>query len=235
MATCVPQPFDTGFIGGPVYRIEITAAAEIAGLRTLVPEDAALVSVRIPVSWGAPDAHSGFREIETLVSLERSLTTEDARFQGAQIRCSRAEDAEACAAIAETAFSADRYHADPLIDDCIAARIKAAWARNEVTGRTDRTFIYESNGEILGFNGCLVRGGVMIVDLVAVASGHQGKGIGAELLKAAFAHYAHQVGKTLIATQASNLGALALYRKLGYVETGRMRTFHFTPAPIGSA
>ncbi|MBO6562841.1 MAG: GNAT family N-acetyltransferase [Nisaea sp.] len=235
MATCIPQPFDSGFIGAPVYRVEISSADQISSLRSLVPGDAALVSVRIPVSWGAPDPLSGFREIETLVSLERVLAEEDTRFQGAGIRFSTADDADACAAIAAAAFSADRYRADPLIADSIAARIKAAWARNEVTGRTDRTLIYEENGEILGFNGCLLRDGTMTVDLIAVASGHQGKGIGAKLLKAAFAHYAPRARKTLIATQASNHGALALYGKLGYVEIGRMRTFHFTPAPIGFA
>jgi len=235
MAICLPQPFDSGFIGGPVYRIEIDSAEEIETLPALLPGDAALVSVRIPAPWGKPDAQSGFREIETLVSLERPLTDEDTGFQSASIRFSRPADADACAAIAEAAFIADRYHADPQVDDGVAARLKAAWARNEVTGRTDRTFIYEEDGKVLGFNGCLVRDGVMIVDLIAVANGHQGKGVGAKLLKAAFAHYAPRVGKTLIATQASNLDALRLYQKLGYVETARSRTFHFTPEPSGVA
>ncbi|WP_420402480.1 GNAT family N-acetyltransferase [Nisaea sp.] len=235
MAICVPQPFDSGLIGAPVYRIEIASADEIASLRDLVPEDAALVSVRIPVSWGMPTANSGFREIETLVSLERPLAHEDTDFRAAAIRFSRPGDADACSAIAKTTFAADRYHADPLVADSVAARIKAAWARNEVTGRADRTFIYEKDGAILGFNGCLVRDGLMIVDLIAVADGHQGKGIGAQLLRAAFAFYAARLGKTLIATQAGNHGALALYRKLGYVETARSRTFHFTPEPVGIA
>jgi ribosomal protein S18 acetylase RimI-like enzyme len=102
-----------------------------------------------------------------------------------------------------------------------------------VAGRTDRTFIYEKDDKILGFNGCLLKDGVMTVDLIAVASGHHGQGIGGRLLQAAFAHYAPLAATSRIATQASNRGALALYRKLGYVEIGRLRTLHYTPEPIG--
>lgn len=232
MAICVPQPFDSEIVGGPVYRLNLDSDADLPHIARIIPADAILVSLRIPASWPAPDRSTGFREIETLVQLERPLLAEDARSAVPGIRVSTPADAGACAAIARSAFFADRYHSDPMIADQIAERIKAAWGRNEVSGRSDRTFVRQLDGEVVGFNGCLLEGRRMIVDLIAVSEQHQGKGIGAALLKAAFAHYASRADHTLIATQADNTGALTLYLKLGYRETGRVRTYHFTPDPI---
>lgn len=233
MATCTPQPFDTEFIGRPVYRLELGSPTELHLVPDMIPPDAGLVALRVPDTWPGPEPSAGFREIETLVQLQRRLTREDAGNAPGDTRFSTPEDAATCAAIASAAFSADRYHADPMIAEHIAARIKAAWARNEVCGRADRTFVCERNGKVAGFNGCLLTDGVMTIDLIAVSPEHQGKGIGKALLMAAFAHYAPLAQRTIIATQSTNLGALELYRKLGYVEYSRMKTFHYVPEPIG--
>jgi len=233
MANQVKQAFDTSILGGPVYRLEITSEAELSDIRALVPDDAILVSVRLPEAWSRPTEKSGFREIETLVQLERYFAEEDRRLSSPNIRLSAPSDGEFCSAIAEAVFRSDRYHADPMVSEKIASRVKAAWARNEVNGRTDSTFIWEENGKIAGFNGCLLQNRIMTVDLIAVSQTHQGRGIGAALIKAAFSHYAGQADCALIATQDSNTGALALYRKLGFIETARFRTFHYVPKPIG--
>ncbi len=233
MASQVKQAFDTSILGGPVYRLEIASQSELSDIRDLVPNDAVLVSVRLPETWSHPSEESGFREIETLVQLERDFVEEDRQPSSPNIRLSNPSDGEFCSAIAEAVFRSDRYHADPMVSENVASRVKAAWARNEVNGRTDRTFIWEENGEIAGFNGCLLQNRIMTVDLIAVSQTHQGRGIGAALIKAAFSHYTGLADCVVIATQDSNTGALALYRKLGFVETARFRTFHYVPTPIG--
>ncbi|UUX48409.1 GNAT family N-acetyltransferase [Nisaea acidiphila] len=233
MAICSHQPFDSEILGGPVYRISIKCAEFLNRLTDAVPQDAILASIRLPADWPSPDQRSGFREIETLVQLERTLLQQDREFESNSIRPSVPADADACAEIAANAFVTDRYRTDPMVSASASARVKAAWARNEVSGRTDRTFIKERDGEVVGFNGCLLEEDVMTVDLIAVSETQQGQGIGADLLRAAFAHYSAIAKKSLIATQATNIGALSLYRKLGYVETARFRTYHYTPEPIG--
>lgn len=233
MASQVKQAFDTSILGGPVYRLEIATESELQDIRDLVPDDAILVSVRLPEAWSPPAKDSGFREIETLVQLERYFIEEDLQPTSPNIRYSDPSDREFCAAIAEAVFRSDRYHADPMVSEKIANRVKAAWARNEVNGRTDKTFIWEEDGEIAGFNGCLLQNRMVTIDLIAVSQAHQGRGIGAALIKAAFSHYARLADCALIATQDSNTGALALYRKLGFVETARFRTLHYVPKPIG--
>jgi ribosomal protein S18 acetylase RimI-like enzyme len=233
MASQVKQAFDTSILGGPVYRLEIANESDLQDIRDLVPDDAILASVRLPEAWCPPAKESGFREIETLVQLERYFVEEDRQPSSPDIRLSKPSDGEFCATIAEAVFRSDRYHADPMVSEEVASRVKAAWARNEVSGRTDRTFIWEENGKIGGFNGCLLQNRIMTVDLIAVSQAHQGRGIGTALIKAAFSHYAGLADCALIATQDSNTGALALYRKLGFVETARFRTFHYVPDPIG--
>lgn len=232
MARLVKQPFDSSILGGPVYRLEIAIESETPEIRNLVPADAILVSARLPAAWQRPTEQSGFREIETLIQLERTLSEQDRQPAPSTIRLSDPSDAESCAAVAEAVFRSDRYHADPMVPEMVANRIKAAWARNEVSGRTDRTFIWEQEGQIAGFNGCLLQARVLTIDLIAVAEAFQGRGIGAALIKAAFSHYADLADRAVIATQDSNTGALALYRKLGFVETARFRTFHYVPEPI---
>tara|TARA_R110002012_G_scaffold216843_2_gene388018 strand:- start:612 stop:1319 length:708 start_codon:yes stop_codon:yes gene_type:complete len=235
MARQVKQPFDTALLGGPVYHLEIASESEIPEIHDLVPDDAVLVSVRLPEAWRTPAKDSGFREIETLIHLQRDLIDQDRQPGSSNIRFSNPGDGEFCAVVAEAVFRSDRYHADPMVSEQIANRVKAAWARNEVNGRTDKTFIWEENGVIAGFNGCLLQDRVMTVDLIAVSQAHQGRGIGAALIKAAFSHYAGLADCAVIATQDSNIGALALYRKLGFVETARFRTFHYVPKQIGFA
>lgn len=233
MAIMIPQPFDSDILRTPVYRLDLSDPGELKSLAALVPDDAGLVSMRLPDDWPIPDPGTGFRHIESLVELQRDFAPEDAVPASRNIRLAAPADADACADIARNAFQADRYHADPMVAEELAGKLKAAWARNEVTGRTDRTFIWEEDGAVAGFNGCLLRGDSMIVDLIAVSTGLQGRGIGAALLKASFSHFAGQAKTGLIATQDSNHGALALYRKLGYAEVRRFKTFHFVPRPIG--
>lgn len=232
MATLVKQPFDSSILGGAVYRLEIENEAELPDIRKFVPEDAILVSTRLPATWNAPPKECAFRKIETLVQLARDLSVENHHVSPPNIRFSNSQDADSCATIAEAVFQSDRYHADPMVSESMANQIKAAWARNEVNGRTDKTFIWDADGEIAGFNGCLLQDRTMTVDLIAVSQAHQGQGIGAALIEAAFSYYAGQADYARIATQDTNIGALALYRKLGFVEISRFSTFHYVPKPI---
>ena len=234
MINCSFQPFDAEILLGPVYRLELDSPEALPCLSDHVPEDAILVSLRIPSDWPAPDPSTGFRLIETTVQLRRDPDPADADEIAAEIRVALGDDADACAEIARAVFIADRYHADPMVDDRLADELKEAWARNDVNGRADRTFVWEDADTVCGFVGCVMSDHAMTIDLIAVGDGHQGRGIGRALLGAAFSHYLREgeCREFLIATQADNLGALALYKSLGFAETGRLKTYHFTPAPI---
>lgn len=232
MIRMLPQPFDSDILGGPVYRAFIGEETDTAKLADAIPGDALLVSARVPLPWAAAMAQAGFREMEHLVSFSRPLSAADGGAWPAGIRPAGAHDADACAHIARTSFTADRYHTDPKVDDALADILKDAWARNDITGRADAAFVAEEGGRIVGFAACIVRDEVATVDLIAVADEAQGRGIGRRLIEACFAHYAGRLPTMTIATQTTNVPAVALYTKLGFRETGREATFHWTRRAI---
>lgn len=229
MIPMTPQPFDSTILGGPVYRAELTEVVQIPYLEDSVPDDAALVSVRVRPDWINVMQLTRFREIERLVSFERPLSTGDGGEMPEGIRFSSENDAEACAEIAGRCFSFDRYHADPELDNEAADESKRAWARNNLTGRGDAGFIAEFRGEIIGFNLCLRGEDWALIDLIAVAPEAQGLGLGKALVEAAVRHYAGLVPVLRVGTQTTNEASMAIYAANGFTKTAEMVTFHWTP------
>lgn len=168
---------------------------------------------------------AGFRVIECLLTLGRSIKNEAASFS-TRIRLSRASDADAVETIASSVFRFDRFHADPLIPDEAADRLKGAWARNSVNGRADAVFIAEEEGNIIGFNACLLRGETAIIDLLGVAKERQGRGIGRDLVAASLSYFSGKASRIIVGTQSANLSSLALYQGVGFqIETSSL-TLH---------
>lgn len=228
------QPFDSAFLGGPVYRLAGGTTLGHDDVRKVEAwaegTDAALVIARAASPDAAAFAGSRFRRVETLVTLERSLANAPASIP-AGIRFSRPEDAEACADIAAASFTDDRYHADPNTVHAADA-IKAAWARNDVQGRADAGFVAVSGRAIIGFNLCLLGNGVASIDLIATSSAWRGRGFGRALVRAALAHYRERARVMQVGTQATNTASLALYRAEGFAEVARADTWHLTPAGV---
>lgn len=226
------QPFDSAFLGGPVYRLATEATLDHDDVRRLEAwaeeAGAALVVARVTSTGGAVFVGSRFRRVEMLITLERSLAGAPVSMP-AGIRLSEPKDAEACAAIAAASFTDDRYHVDPNTAHA-ANDIKAAWARNDVQGRADTGFVAVSGREIIGFNLCLLEGDVALIDLIATASAWRGRGFGRALVRAALAHYREKARAMRVGTQMTNAASLALYRAEGFVEVARADTWHLTPS-----
>lgn len=229
MVTMTPQPFDSAILGGPVYRAELTEVVQIPHLEESVPGDAALVAVRVRPDWVDVMQLTRFREIERLISFERPLSTGDGGAIPEGIRLATENDADACAEIAGRCFSLDRYHADPELDNDAADESKRAWARNNLTGRGDTSFIADFRGQVMGFNLCLRGEDWALIDLIAVAPEAQGLGLGKALVEAAIRHYAGTVPVLRVGTQTTNEASMAIYAANGFTKTNEMVTFHWTP------
>jgi ribosomal protein S18 acetylase RimI-like enzyme len=236
------QDFDSEIFGRPVYRLTIRGGPgalanpdvgeEIAVLaRALAREGIGLCSCRVAASDSggirALEA-AGFRPIERLITLARDLALPTIPATG--IHPAEPSDQAACQAIARGAFALDRYHADPFIPKALADRQKEAWVRNGFAGRADRSWVAREAGLTRGFILCRLVAGVAIIDLIAVAAADRRCSHGRRLTAAAIAHYAGRHSAIRVATQESNLGALALYRGLGFSEAVCEVTYHFTPA-----
>jgi ribosomal protein S18 acetylase RimI-like enzyme len=229
MVVMTPQPFDSAILGRPVYRAELTEVVQIPELEESIPSDAALVSVRVRPDWVNVMELTRFREIERLVSFERPLSPGDGEVMPKSIRPGTPDDAEICADIAGRCFRFDRYHADPEIDDGAADESKRAWARNNLTGRGDASFVAEFRDKIIGFNLCLRGEDWALIDLIAVAPEAQGLGLGKALVEAAIRHYAGMVPVMRVGTQTTNEASMAIYTANGFTQISEMITFHWTP------
>ena len=186
----------------------------------------ALIACRVPAgdARGQVLAEAGFRPIERLVTFERAI-------EGVRVAAdlAGAADAEDCAAIGATVFTHDRFHADPNIPDGVADEIKRRWVLNGVRGRADAPIVVRADGRIVGFNLCLRRGDVAVIDLIGVARAHQGKGLGRRLVEAALGHYAGSYAKMRVGTQDTNLASVALYERAGFNRVDTAETWHWTP------
>lgn len=222
---CTDQPFDGSILGAAVWRLndagrtaDAVSAASSAGV--------GLMFYRGPSDRASDLEPHGFRRVETLVTFEGELPAGPAP---SHVRRATTGDANAVASIAHSAFRTDRWHADPLIPDDRADEFKAAWARNDTTGRADAVLLaYAADGAVAGFNAILLRGDVAVIDLIAVAPGHQGHGMGRALIQGmgAFLPSARSVR---VGTQAANAASLKLYASFGWREVSRADTWHWVP------
>ena len=224
-----PEPFDTTNLGAPVYKATIKTISDISFLDESIPNNAGLVSVRVPLKWENEMNLTQFRKIENLVFLERPLMKVENKNLPNSIRLTSEKDADRCAEIAGKCFHQDRYHTDQKIDNTAADRSKRNWAKNNILGRGDVGFVAEINNKIVSFNLCLIQNNSAVIDLIGVELESQGIGIGKSLVMASISYYSGKVSSIQVGTQTANKSALAIYKAAGFSIVDESATFHWTP------
>lgn len=95
-------------------------------------------------------------------------------------------------------------------------------------------FTAVEDGKILGYAGMHMAAGECYVDNVAVFPAFRRKGVGEALLRALLREAESRGGEFLsLEVRPSNASALALYRKLGFLEEGRRKNFYTGPIEDG--
>jgi ribosomal protein S18 acetylase RimI-like enzyme len=211
-----------------IVRKEASRPLFAGSLDALAREGCQLVTARRPEA--ERDVNSalqaaGFQVIECLMSLTRPLERNGGELPSG-VSVASNDDADGCAEVARRTFRSDRFHADPAIDDAAADTLKAEWARNSVRGRADKVFITRDNGTVIGFNACLLKGDEAVIDLIGVAPGHQGRGLGRALTAAAIAHYSGRAACITVGTQSCNSASLSLYQDAGFRICNSALTLH---------
>jgi len=229
------QPFEAGFLGGPVWRLTLSAGADGAGLARALERmaGARLIACRIGDADEAAAgllAAAGFRAIETLVTYSRPIEAEPAPEFGDGVGLAGAGDRGSCVDIGRSAFLFDRFHADPRLDDGAASALKGAWVDNGFAGRADAIVVARRDGRARGFVLCQKPDAdTAVIDLIATAPGHQGRGLGRALVLGTLAHYRGRARVLRVGTQDANTASRRLYEATGFEPVGRHRTFHWTP------
>lgn len=159
----------------------------------------------------------GFVVVDTNVTFE--LVTEiplSTEIEVVELAPEATADADAALAIAGSAFRYSRFHLDPLVGLDLAHHVKREWIANYVKRvRGEPLLVARTAGRVVGFLAPIVAHGTAVIDLVAVATDANGRGVGSALC-AAFAHRYRGMPR-IVGTQIANVPSIRLYTKLGFV------------------
>ena len=143
------------------------------------------------------------------------------------IREGEAGDKDRVAAIASQAFRLSRFHADPLIVDTVADRVKEEWATNFFRGsRGDRLLVAEKEGVVLGFNLLIRSGETASIDLMAVAPEGRRQGLGTGLVRAIKGVFP-DCRAVEVTTELRNAAAMNCYLGNGFSYVDADYAFHW--------
>ena len=117
-------------------------------------------------------------------------------------------DVAAADAVARSVLFTDAHPVDPAVAERGRTRI-AHLQRTDPGG----AWVAEHDGEIAGVALALLREGLWGLSLFAVASGHQGRGVGRRLLEASFAYGRDARGHLILSTESP--AAMRRYARLG--------------------
>ncbi len=213
MISLAKDPWLSEVMALPVHRASVDGDADVA-----LDGPRGFYFSRVPAAEiGKVNALAaiGFRLVDTGVTLERGKTAHAAG-RDITVRAAVPQDREAVADIARRGFRFSRFHLDPRIPRALADEIKAQWAENFFRGkRGDAMIVAEARGMPIGFLQLLRAGdGALVIDLIAVAADHRGKGIGSAMI--AWAADNAPGDRMRVGTQAANVDSLRFYENLGF-------------------
>lgn len=232
---CREQTFETGVTGLPVAKLALPADAgpDIAPALGDLKESwqangTWLVSCRIPADrTDLAELLEGidFQVVETLATFYQPARP--ARNLTAETGLARADETEPCVSLALTAFTYDRLHRDARVPHAVADIIRAAWVRNDMTGRAAAPLVARIDGRVAGFNLCLQTGRTAVIDLIAVAADFRRRGLAGQMIEAAFAHFGDAIDGIRVGTQEDNAASIKLYESAGFTVENRQVTLHW--------
>lgn len=151
------------------------------------------------------------------------LPTGNRNFEKPGLEFSKANkaDEDALTSIAKNVFEIDHFHADSRLDQKRCDVLYAKWISNSLNGLADAVFVAKRSNDVLGFVTCKLNAEsssctIGSIDLIGVRNGCKGKGIGSFLVFNALNWFSDYTDKVKVGTQAANVPAVHLYKKMGF-------------------
>lgn len=236
---CTLLPWDTEFWGFPIARLHpSTLDAEVMrvaldwcsrhGVRCLY----FLADGGCPRTLALAHEHA-FRFVDIRVELSLSLTHAPhagPSSAGPRVRAASAADIPVLRSLAAAAHRDTRFFKDSRFDAVRAAELYEAW----ITGDNDRGAVLVCDSPS---DGCTPCGYVTCqiddkslegrIGLIAVDAQHKNAGVGSALVKAALGKFtAAGMTSSRVVTQGTNIPALRLYGRCGFLTTCARAWFH---------
>jgi ribosomal protein S18 acetylase RimI-like enzyme len=215
-------------LGKPVFKLaeggeEPSQAQLEAQMEQLAAGRAAFFYAKVPtrqVGKATTLVRSGFAVVDTAITFAWRGSARD-RPAAVTVTPAQPDQHGAVASIAGSAFRWSRFHLDPRISDEAANLVKRRWIENYLSGKRGAAlYVAQADGAVAGFLAVLESQShdrsAAIIDLIAVAPGLQGRGIGGALVDAFVAEWRGKVDELRVGTQAANIQSLRFYENAGF-------------------
>jgi GNAT superfamily N-acetyltransferase len=167
---------------------------------------------------------NGFRLMDVSVALglaSENIPPDLPKPEGKLIRLATTGDLSILKEIARSSFRYSHFHMDPELSQERSNELFACWIENDVNGRADQVLLIEDHGQVAGFVTLNIDPDseeslgfkVGEIDLIAVSSEHQGKGLGQFLVRAGLDWLRPKVQYVEARTQLMNHSALNTFTK----------------------
>ena len=162
---------------------------------------------------------AGFQLIDGIQTFQLSLQ-DDCPLPPAGARLFEPGDLPEILEIGRTAFTFDRFHADPALCAAVADKVNENWTRNCCEGSAaDAVVVAEESGRVASYVTCKIdfEGDRGVIILVATAEWARGRGAARRASTAALRWFAGQgLDSVEVGTQLRNIPAARLYESLGF-------------------
>ncbi len=238
-------PWDSRIFGAPVLQvtdIAVRGSSAHADTRAFVRSRDALGALlvscrlahdRLPESMMLESI--GFRFIEMVFQPELELAGLPSAepLQPLTVEPARDEDLTAIEAIAASAFTNERFHADPRLPRERADQRYRQWARSSHGHASQRLMALREDGDLVAFFVTeQLPDATCYWHLTAVAPSAQGRGIGRRAWQTMLARAkAEGAGRVRSSIAARNHRVLNLYASLGFRFPPPRMTFHWVSTP----
>lgn len=184
-------------------------------------------------------ARVGFSVVDTAITFNWAGEDRGTLPSGVAVGLARPEQHQAVADIATRCFRWSRFHLDPQIPTELANLVKRRWIESYCLGRRGSAlYAAEVDGATVGFlavlESAVLGRSVASIDLVGVASEHQGRGVGAALVRRFVDEWRGRVSELRVGTQAANIRSIRFYERIGFraVESTYVLHVHYRHGKI---
>lgn len=222
----------------PSYRVALAETIAAANLQKELHQTAddrpAFAYAKVPadaVEILSAISAAGFDPVSVNLQFDRLADREAPTGGDIEVTEARSGDSQATLDIAAQAFTYDRFHLDPAVDDKRADDIKREWIANYFRGnRGQEIYVARWDGEPVGFladiDADVPEGQARVIDLIGVSSDDQNRGIGSALVNHFTEATRDECDIHLVGTQAANTPSIRFYEKLGFRQREAKIVFH---------
>ena len=170
-----------------------------------------------------------FQHVDVRMTLERTIpdALEAPASTDATVRLGREEDLPSLRSIAAASHHDTRFYFDGHFDHARCDQLYETWIEKSLHGFADAVLVAERNGAPVGYVTLNLRESESQIGLIAIAGGHQGKGLGRLLVEQSL-EWARQHGarRMKVVTQGRNVAAQRLYQRCGFVTASFELWYH---------